>query len=239
MPARPSLDRLDRIFINTVSYSADALGMISNAHGNRAIAAVVASLALGTGLFSAHAVATTTLGSSSDQGVRVTATALPTQAVFDPVAVRRAPAPARTSPTRPETRIGYGKVARAGTARKVVFRSKPMRPAAVNRVRGTVYIRSYLNRPGSQAAVDTGKLVLWWNKPLWLAGHNYAGWQWLAFVPNGTKIIVTKGEAAGTFIVTGHKRLNRQSGPLPRVLADLVLQTCVGRQTGLTLLRRS
>lgn len=234
-----SPERLDRIFINLVPCSADALGMSSNLRRNHAIAALVASLTLGTGLFSAHAAPTTTFGSSTDQALRVTASAPSTQsAAADPAAVRKSPAPARTSPTRSETRVGSSNVARAGTPRQVAPRSKPVGLSAVTPTRGTIYIRSYLNRPGSQAAVDTGKLVLWWNKPLWLAGHNYAGWQWLAFVPTGTKIIVTQGEAAGTYIVTGHKRLNRQSGPLPRVLADLVLQTCVGRQTGLTLLRR-
>lgn len=213
--------------------------MSSNQRRNRAIAALVASLTLGTGLFSEHAAATTTLGSVTHHGVGVTSSAVSTHApVADPAAVRQASAPARTGQTRSEPQAGPVNGLRAGTPRKLVSPSTRVRPSAVTSTRGTVYIRSYVNRPGSQAAVDTGKLVLWWNKPLWLAGHNYAGWQWLAFVPTGTKIIVTKGEAAGTFIVTGHQRLNRQSGPLPRVLADLVLQTCVGRQTGLTLLRR-
>jgi hypothetical protein len=40
-------------------------------------------------------------------------------------------------------------------------------------------------------------------------------------------------------VVVGHIRLNRQSGALPHVNADLVLQTCVGSATGLTLLRRT
>ena len=139
--------------------------------------------------------------------------------------------------------------ATTGTARRVIRSSRtgstvvgtagaarPPRPRAPART--TIHIRSYLDRMGSQAAVDTGRLVLWWDRPLWLAGHNYRGWQWTAFVSNGTRLIVTRGRAAGTYVVIGHQRLNRQSGPLPRVRADLVLQTCVGRQTGLTLLRR-
>jgi hypothetical protein len=211
---------------------------------NRAVAALVASLTLATGFFSAQPAATTTLGSSTDQGVRVTASAVSTKEVAaatarDVAAGRKAPAAVLTSPTRSETRFGFGNRARSWIPRKVAALSQRVGASAVASAHRTVYIRSYLNRPGSQAAVDTGKLVLWWNKPLWLAGHNYAGWQWLAFVPTGTKVVVTTGDAAGTFIVVGHKRLNRQTGPLPRVRADLVLQTCVGRQTGLTLLRRS
>ena len=49
---------------------------------------------------------------------------------------------------------------------------------------------------------------------------------------------VSSGRAAGDYVVTGHLRLSRQSGSLPHVNADLVLQTCVGTATGLTLLRR-
>jgi len=127
-------------------------------------------------------------------------------------------------------------VARSGQSSSAVTTAKAaVRPATARR---TIYIRSYLDRMGSQAAVDTGKLVLWWDKPYWLAGHNYRGWQWLALVKTGTTVVVTSGRAAGRYVVTGHKRLNRQSGPMPTVTADLVLQTCVGNQTGLTLLRR-
>jgi hypothetical protein len=39
--------------------------------------------------------------------------------------------------------------------------------------------------------------------------------------------------------VTGHKHLTRQSGALPTLTADLVLQTCIGDGTGLTLLKRT
>ena len=99
-------------------------------------------------------------------------------------------------------------------------------------------ISSYVDAPGSQKAIDSCKLVLWTHSPLWLAGHNWCGWQWMAYVPTGSTVKVTKGAAAGTYVVTGHKRLSRQSGSLPSVHADLVLQTCVGSGTALTLLRR-
>jgi hypothetical protein len=99
-------------------------------------------------------------------------------------------------------------------------------------------ISSYVDAPGSQKAIDSCKLVLWTHSPLWLAGHNWCGWQWMAYVPTGSIVKVTSGAAAGTFVVTGHLRLSRQSGALPAVNADLVLQTCIGSGTGLTLLRR-
>jgi hypothetical protein len=102
----------------------------------------------------------------------------------------------------------------------------------------TRVISSYSDTPGSQKAIDSCKLVLWTHSPLWLAGHNWCGWQWMAYVPAGSTVKVVGGAAAGTYVVTGHLRLQRQSGSLPRVNADLVLQTCIGSGTGLTLLRR-
>ncbi len=102
-----------------------------------------------------------------------------------------------------------------------------------------VTISHYVDAPGSQAAIDKCNLVLWTHSPLWLAGHNWCGWQWMAYVPTGTTVTVTQGLAAGTYVVTGHKHLSRQSGALPTLTADLVLQTCVGDGTGLTLLKRT
>ena len=74
---------------------------------------------------------------------------------------------------------------------------------------------------------------------MWLAGHNWCGFQWMAYVPTGTTVTVTTGAAAGTYVVTGHVHLSRQSGALPSLDADLVLQTCIGSGTGLTLLQRA
>lgn len=128
--------------------------------------------------------------------------------------------------------------AKAPTKAKATTR-KATTTAAAKVVRaGTRTISSYVDAPGSQKAIDSCKLVLWTHSPLWLAGHNWCGWAWMATVPTGTIVKVTKGAAAGTFVVTGHVRLSRQSGALPTVRADLVLQTCVGSGTGLTLLRR-
>jgi hypothetical protein len=108
-------------------------------------------------------------------------------------------------------------------------------PAPVSRGRT---ITRYLDAPGSQKAIDGCHLVLWTHHPYWLAGHNYCGFQWMAYLATGSRVTVSSGPAQGTYLVTGHIRLNRQSGSLPHVSADLVLQTCVGSATGLTLLRR-
>ncbi len=113
--------------------------------------------------------------------------------------------------------------------------ARPTKPAHKTR---TVTIRRYADAPGSQRAIDACRLVLWTSRPMWLAGHNYCGYQWLAYVPTGTVVVVRSGRAAGRYVVTGHLRLSRQSGSLPHVHADLVLQTCVGRSTGLTLTHR-
>jgi hypothetical protein len=102
----------------------------------------------------------------------------------------------------------------------------------------TATIPRYVDAPGSQRAIDACRLVLWTSRPMWLAGHNYCGYQWLAYIRTGTVVVVRSGRAAGRYVVTGHLRLSRQSGSLPRVHADLVLQTCVGRSTGLTLAQR-
>jgi hypothetical protein len=126
---------------------------------------------------------------------------------------------------------------KAAAARKAAASSA--RSTSSGRPSGkTITLGRYVYAPGSQSAIDKCQLVLWWTSPMWLAAHNYCGFQWLAFVPTGTTVVVPSGKAAGTYVVTGHKRLSRQGGSLPRVSADLVLQTCVGSGTGLTLLER-
>ncbi len=122
--------------------------------------------------------------------------------------------------------------------------SQPVRPAvkkiaATASVPKSITIDHYVNKPGSQSAIDKCNLVLWTRSPMWLAGHNWCGYQWMAFVPTGTTVTVSHGLAAGTYVVTDHIRLTRQSGELPSLNADLVLQTCVGNGTGLTLLKRA
>jgi len=111
--------------------------------------------------------------------------------------------------------------------------------AATASVPKSITIDHYVNKPGSQSAIDKCNLVLWTHSPMWLAGHNWCGYQWMAYVPTGTTVTVSHGLAAGTYVVTDHIRLTRQSGELPSLNADLVLQTCVGKGTGLTLLKRA
>ena len=129
------------------------------------------------------------------------------------------------------------------TAKAVV--ATPTAKAAVKKVAAAkpatdkVTISHYVDNPGSQAAIDKCNLVLWTHSPMWLAGHNWCGFQWMAYVPTGTTVTVTTGAAAGTYVVTGHVHLSRQSGALPNLDADLVLQTCIGSGTGLTLLQRA
>jgi len=103
-----------------------------------------------------------------------------------------------------------------------------------------ITISSYVDAPGSQAAIDKCHLVLWSHHPLWLAGHNWCGFQWMAYVATGSTVRVTAGAAAGTYVVVGHLHLKRQGGAMPPTAgADLVLQTCIGSGTGLTLLQRT
>lgn len=72
-----------------------------------------------------------------------------------------------------------------------------------------------------------------------IAAHNHMGYQWLSRLPVGRTVVVPSGPVAGTYEVTGHMRLNRQSGALPSFgSADLVLQSCEGSGTGFSLLRR-
>ncbi len=147
------------------------------------------------------------------QAARATSRATPARATTKPTASKPAqpkPKPAAVAPTSTKS-------------------SSTLKPITISR---------YTNAPGSQAAINDCQLVLWTTRPMWLAAHNHCGYQWLATVPTGTVVTVTTGVAAGTYVVTGHIRLARQSGSLPAPKADLVLQTCVGTGTGFTLARR-
>jgi hypothetical protein len=156
-------------------------------------------------------------------------TAAAVERVAQPAAQPRRSAKATRTVTAPEPAPAR---ATSSTARKA---SAARKSADGPR---TVTISHYVDAPGSQAQIDRCHLVLWTHSPLWLAGHNWCGYQWLAFVPTGTTVVVTSGAAAGRYVVTRHITLHRQSGSLPSLSADLVLQTCVGSSTGLTLLHR-
>lgn len=141
--------------------------------------------------------------------------------------------------SRTLTQVVTTTTATATAATTPVAAAKPATTApAKKRTAKAIVIGRYTYAPGSQKAIDQCKLVLWSTRPMWLAAHNYCGYQWMATVAKGRTIKVTSGKAAGTYVVTGHLRLSRQSGAMPAVKADLVLQTCVGSGTGLTLARR-
>lgn len=94
----------------------------------------------------------------------------------------------------------------------------------------------------SQAAVDTGKLVVWTTNPTCLlAGHDNMGWQWIDDIPVGRTVIVGSGPCSGKYVVYGHKWQPTKGGPIPSWMSgvDAVLQTCTGATgMGFSLLRR-
>ena len=175
--------------------------------------------------------------------VEIVAAPAPTAAENSAPAKARAASLAQTAVAAHAAReAAAAKAAQVAAAKKAAAAkaaaAQPARTASSRPSGKTITLGRYVYAPGSQSAIDKCQLVLWWTKPMWLAAHNYCGYQWLAFVPTGTTVVVPSGKAAGTYKVTGHKRLSRQGGSLPSVNADLVLQTCVGSGTGLTLLQR-
>lgn len=115
-------------------------------------------------------------------------------------------------------------------------RTKPLKPSAV-------HISGYRDCTGNpQPCIDQGRGLTLYGRDVGvniLAAHNYHGYQWLSRVALGRRVVVDSGPLAGTYRVTGHMRLNRQSGAIPSFGgADLVLQSCEGSGTGFSLLRR-
>ncbi len=152
-----------------------------------------------------------------------------------PAAVVKA-TPTRTTAAKAATKTVV--VTKKVTTTKAKTTAAPKAASTARVAAKSITISRYVDAPGSQSAIDKCKLVLWTHSPLWLAGHNWCGYQWMAFVKTGTTVKVSSGAAKGTYVVTGHLKLTRQSGSLPKLHADLVLQTCIGSGTGLTLLRR-
>jgi hypothetical protein len=161
--------------------------------------------------------------------------------VVAPKAVATAASVTRTTQDKPAA-TPAAKPAAKPVAKPVAKPATPVVAAPVEAAKAVtakpITISSYVDTPGSQAQIDKCHLVLWSHHPMWLAGHNWCGFQWMAYVPDGTTVRVRGGAAAGTYVVTGHVRLKIQGGPMLRTGADLVLQTCIGSGTGLTLLRR-
>jgi hypothetical protein len=149
-------------------------------------------------------------------------------AASGPAAAAALPAPVVTARTTPAAEPSTGAHTPRERARATTGRTASQR----------VVIDSYTVAIGSQRTIDSCQLTLYWEQPLWFAAHNYCGYQWLATVPTGTVIVVRSGRAAGSYRVTGHATIRRQSGSLPSFDADLVLQTCVGSGTGFSLAER-
>jgi hypothetical protein len=141
----------------------------------------------------------------------------------------RKPAPKKTRKAPHTDRSG---------ARKTVtpVAPKPVRKPA-QKAAG-VTISNYAWCPSNYQSCIDRKMLTGYNGN-YLAGHNWAGWQWLSRVAVGTTVRVTSGPLAGTYRVYGHLRLTRQGGSFPNTGgADLVLQSCEGSGTGFSLARR-
>lgn len=175
-------------------------------------------------------------------------------AVVGPVARAAAPGPAETSvrlssvpvhqPERKPPAASFRAAVKATPApeRKPVppktpeARRKPLKPAPVR-------ITGYRDCTGNpQPCIDQGRGLTLYGRDVGvniLAAHNYHGYQWLSRVALGREVVVTSGQLAGRYRVTGHLRLDRQSGDIPHFGgADIVLQSCEGSGTGFSLLHR-
>lgn len=119
----------------------------------------------------------------------------------------------------------------------------PPRPRRLAHKPTAVHIDGYRDCTGNpQPCIDQGRGLTLYGRDVGvniLAAHNYHGYQWLSRVALGRNVVVASGPLAGTYRVTGHLRLNRQSGPIPSFGgAALVLQSCEGSGTGFSLLAR-
>ena len=248
---------LDRSWLMFTRTGADASRVTSNRRLHRLTAFAAVSVLFGiTSTVSALASQHEVTSQATPKAVVTNADAVEDSALSHAAAARLAhPVVIRTVRATPvkamSVKATTRTVARSVTVTpKAAVKAAPTKHAAVRTATTTPVaaahvadarvrtISRYTDAPGSQKAIDSCKLVLWTHSPLWLAGHNWCGWQWMAYVPTGSTVHVSSGAAAGDYVVTGHLRLSRQSGSLPHVNADLVLQTCIGSGTGLTLLRR-
>ncbi|BCJ59579.1 hypothetical protein Jiend_30010 [Micromonospora endophytica] len=84
--------------------------------------------------------------------------------------------------------------------------------------------------------------MTWMTRPTCLlAGHDYAGWDWIDDLAQGTIVHVTTGPCAGRYRVVDNRWHARKGGPVPSWMGrfDLVLQTCTGASgTGFSLAQR-
>jgi len=227
------------LFAVAATGSALAWNGTSQAAPSTAAAASSTSVAASTSTFAQAGATMATALRSMAPATRTTSSAPSSRATAATPAPTPVPAPA-SAKAAASTRTTSSHATQRTTVTVVAHPAAVTAAPAHAPSDGTAHltIGRYVDAPGSQRAIDKCNLVLWTHHPFWLAAHNFCGYQWLAFVATGTRVTVPSGAAAGTYVVTGHVRLNRQSGALPSLSADLVLQTCVGRATGLTLLRR-
>uniref|UniRef100_A0AAU7GXB6 Peptidase n=1 Tax=Streptomyces phage Geonosis TaxID=3158856 RepID=A0AAU7GXB6_9CAUD len=163
--------------------------------------------------------------SPADSRVRLSVVAVPPAERKQPAAERRATVQATPAPER-----------KAAPPRAPEATRKPQKPAPIR-------IGGYRDCTGNpQPCIDQGRGLTLYGRDVGvniLAAHNYHGYQWLSRVALGRTVVVASGPLAGRYRVTGHMRLNRQSGPIPSFGgADLVLQSCEGSGTGFSLLDR-
>ncbi|AMD42788.1 hypothetical protein SEA_XKCD426_47 [Streptomyces phage Xkcd426] len=147
---------------------------------------------------------------------------------------------ATTAPVRPQQKVTRVPVP-AAAAKPSVAPPRPATKPPKPKLKATTISGYRVCNRNPQPCIDGGSLTLY-GQPYGvniLAGHNYQGYQWLSRLPVGRTVVVTSGAVKGTYKVTGHMRLNRQSGSIPGFGgADLVLQSCEGSGTGFSLLRR-
>lgn len=91
----------------------------------------------------------------------------------------------------------------------------------------------------SQAAIDTGGIITWSTSPLIVAGHDYAGWDYIDDLAIGTRVYIGSGPGIGLYEVTGSYDLYGKDHYIDAVpYADLILQTCTDWGLGFSLATR-
>lgn len=100
-------------------------------------------------------------------------------------------------------------------------------------------------KTNSQAVVDTGILVTWFDGSegmgCMLAGHDVDGWFWIDDLAVGTFINVTQGPCAGNWKVITNRYERRSVDPYPWMWeqdGNLLLQTCNDYGYGYTIAQR-
>ncbi len=103
-------------------------------------------------------------------------------------------------------------------------------------------------KKGGQGLVNGCRYAVLWAGPMpsadtrgtaVLVGHNYCGFERFARLPVGATVTVTGPTSVAEYRVYGHRVINRQGGSGAGLYGgDLTLQSCLGRGTGFSYLRR-